>query len=122
MKLTKSAGLLFLIWVFAGCVQKSAKKTIVLKLNVEGVKNIQSVGVRGNDRPLSWDYDLELKPVIKDTLYTATFSLVTGYKFTEAKFTINGQYELANQENRKISFSDKDTTIYVAKFDIAAPK
>lgn len=100
------------------CVQKSSTKTIIVKLNVEGIKNIQTVGIRGNNKPLSWDYDMELKPVIKDTLYVATFSLVTGYKFTEAKFTVNGQFELNEKDNRKILFSDTDTTVYEAKFDV----
>ena len=103
---------------FTSCVQKSSKKTIIIKLNVEGIKNVQAVGIRGNENPLSWDYDMELKPIIKDTLYTATFSLVTGYKFTEVKFTVNGQFELNEKDNRKILFSNKDTTFYEAKFDV----
>lgn len=101
------------------CVQKSSKKTVIVKLNVAGIKNIQSVGIRGVDKPLSWDYDMELKPISKDSLYTVTFSLVTGYKFTEAKFTVNGQFELNEKGNRKIIFSNSDTTIYEAKFDVA---
>lgn len=109
---------LLIIFSLASCVQKSSKKTIIIKLNVEGIKNIQSVGIRGSEKPLSWDYDMELKPIIKDSLYTATFSLVTGYKFTEAKFTINGQFELNEKDNRKIIFSDKETTVYEAKFNI----
>ena len=100
-----------------GCVQKSSKKTIIVKLNVESIKNVQAVGIRGNEKPLSWDYDIKLKPVIKDTLYTATLSLVTGYKFIEVKFTVNGKFELNEKDNRKIIFSNNDTTIYEAKFD-----
>jgi putative oxidoreductase len=107
-------GILFL----TSCVQKSSKKTVVLKLNVSGIKNIQTVGVRGNEQPLSWDYDMEPRPIIKDSLYTATFSEITGYKFTEIKFTVNGQLELNEKANRKIMFSDKDTTFYEAKFDV----
>lgn len=107
------------ILFFASCVQKSSKKTIIVKLNVAGIKNIQSVGIRGNEKPLSWDYDMELKPIIKDTLYVGTFSLVTGYKFTEAKFTINGEFELKEKDNRKIIFSSNDTTLYEGKFDDA---
>lgn len=109
--------LISLIFVLTSCVQKSSKKTIVVKLNVEGVKDIQNIGIRGSEKPLNWDYDFELKPIKKDTLYEATFSLVTGYKFTEAKFTVNGQFELNEKPNRKIMFSDKDTTIYEAKFN-----
>ena len=100
-----------------GCVQKSKNKVVVLKLNVENLKNIQTVGIRGNEKPLSWNDDMQLKPIIKDTLYTATFSILTGYKFTEAKFTVNGQFELNEKDNRRIIFSDNDTTVYEAKFD-----
>jgi PBP1b-binding outer membrane lipoprotein LpoB len=107
-----------ILFFFTGCVQKSSKKTVLLKLNVEGLKDIRTVGIRGSQKPLSWDYDLELKPIVKDTLYTATFSLVTGYKFTEVKFTVNGQFELNEKDNRKIMFSEADTTVYEAKFDI----
>ncbi|MFM2362392.1 MAG: hypothetical protein RLZZ316_1294, partial [Bacteroidota bacterium] len=41
----------------AGCVQKAYKKTVVFKLNTANQKNIQSVGVRGNEKPLSWQQD-----------------------------------------------------------------
>ena len=110
--------ILFLIFALTNCVQKSSKKTIIVKLNVEGLKNIQNVGIRGSEKPLSWDYDMELKPIKKDTLYEATFSLITGYKFTEAKFTVDGQFELNEKANRKIMFSDNDTTVYEAKFNV----
>lgn len=110
--------ILALIFSLTSCVQKSSKKTIILRLNVDGQKNIQSVGFRGSEKPLSWDYDMELKPIKKDTLYEATFSLITGYKFTEAKFTVNGQFELNEKGNRRIIFSDQDTTIYEAKFNV----
>jgi PBP1b-binding outer membrane lipoprotein LpoB len=105
------------IIILAGCVQKSSKKVVILKLDVSGINNIETVGVRGNEKPLSWNYDLELKPIIKDTLYSTTFSLVTGYKFTELKFTVNGQFELNDKSNRRIIFSEKDTIVYEAKFD-----
>ncbi len=118
MKNNKLLILTICIFFITSCVQKSSKKTIIEKLNVEGMKNVQVVGMRGNEKPLSWDYDMELKSIIKDTLYTATFSLVTGYKFTEAKFTVNGQFELNDKDNRKIMFSDKGTIVYEVKFDI----
>jgi hypothetical protein len=105
------------IVVLTNCVQKSGVKTVIVKLHVNGIKNIQSVGLRGNDQPLSWDYDMELVPLAKDSIYTATFSILTGYKFTEAKFTVNGQFELNESDNRKIIFSENDTTVYEAVFD-----
>jgi putative oxidoreductase len=108
-----------LIVVASSCVQPSAKKTIIARLNVAGKKDIQSVGLRGSEKPLSWDYDLALTPIIKDSLYEVSFSLVTGYKFTEGKFTINGDFELKDQGNRRIVFGAGDTTIYEAVFDVA---
>lgn len=108
-----------ILLALSGCVQPSSNKTVVVKLHVEGIKNIQMVGVRGKDKPLSWDADLPLYPIQEDTLYTATFSLVTGYTFTEVKFTVNGQFELTEADNRKITFSNTDTTVYEAWFDAA---
>ena len=75
------------------------------------------MGIRGQGKPLSWDNDFELKPVVKDSLYTATITAVTGYKFAEIKFTVNGDFELKEQPNRRVVFSDKDTTYYNAIFD-----
>ena len=118
MKSNKHIIILLSFFSLTSCVQKSSKKTVILKLNVQGIKNIRSVGIRGNEKPLSWDYDMELKPIIKDTLYTATFSKLTGYKFTEAKFTVNGQFELNEKGNRRIMFSENDTTVYEATFDV----
>ncbi len=118
MKKNRILIILLSFLAFSNCVQKSSKKTVILKLNVQGIKNIESVGIRGNEKPLSWDYDLELKPIIKDTLYTATFSIITGYKFTEAKFTVNNQFELNDKNNRRILFSENDTTVYEAIFNI----
>jgi putative oxidoreductase len=100
------------------CVQKSADKTVVYFLRVNGAKNIQSVGIRGEGKPYSWNNDLPLTPVVKDSLYTATITARTGYKFVPVKFTINGEFELADKDNRKVLFSAKDTTIYTATFNV----
>lgn len=106
-----------LLLLLAGCVQKSYKKTVVVTLSVPNRKGISSVGIRGQGKPLSWDYDVAMKPVVKDSLYTATITAVTGYKFAEIKFTVNGDFELKEQPNRRVVFSDKDTTYYNAVFD-----
>jgi putative oxidoreductase len=106
-----------LLLSMAGCVQKSYKKTVVVTLSVPNTKDIKSVGIRGEGKPLSWNYDVEMKPLVKDSLYTATITAVTGYKFAEIKFTVNGDFELKEQPNRRVLFSDKDTTYYHAIFD-----
>ncbi|OJW13256.1 hypothetical protein [Mucilaginibacter sp. 44-25] len=99
------------------CVQKTKKVIIHLKLHVTGIKDIKSAGIRGDGKPLSWDKDLEMKPLINDSLYTATFTTVTGYNFVECKFTVNGQTELNGQPNRRINFKDRNEVNYEATFN-----
>jgi hypothetical protein len=101
----------------ASCVQKTYKKTVVITLSVPNKKEVKAVGIRGEGKPLSWDTDIEMQPVVKDSLYTTTITAVTGYKFGEIKFTVNGEFELKEQPNRRVVFSDKDTTYYNAVFD-----
>ncbi len=109
-----SLGLLSLI--ITSCVQKTNNQTVVFNLDVKGIKRIKNVGIRGLDKPLSWDYDYKMK-IGKDSIYTASISGETGYRFTEIKFTINGDYELKGQPNRRIVFDNSGVTIYKAKFN-----
>jgi hypothetical protein len=110
-----------LAWILflsvTSCVQKTYKKTVVLTLTVPAIKNIKTVGIRGEGKPLSWDADIEMQPIVKDSIYTAAITVVTGYKFGEIKFTVNGEFELKERPNRRVVFSDKDTTYYNAVFD-----
>lgn len=99
------------------CVQKTCKKTVVFTLDVSEIKNVKKVGIRGNDKPLSWDYDTEMKEIKKDTLYQVTITGETGYKFTEVKFVVNDTFELQNEDNRRVIFFEKDTTFFKAKFN-----
>jgi putative oxidoreductase len=107
-----------LVLLFYSCVQKSYKRTVVFKVDVKSLKNIKTVGLRG-DNPLSWDKDYEML-IGKDSVYTVTISEETGYLFTEIKFTVNGEFELNEHPNRKVYFdTKKDTTFYQATFNVA---
>jgi hypothetical protein len=108
---------LLLLFV-SSCVQKAYKKTVVVMLTVPNGKNLKTVGIRGNGKPLSWDNDFEMKEVVKDSLYTAIVTTTTGYKFAEIKFTVNGEFELKEQPNRRVVFAATDTTFYSAVFDV----
>ncbi len=109
--------LLIISAFFASCVQKTYKKTVVFELLIDSVENIKTVGIRGKDRPLSWEKDFEMTAIKKDSLYTATFTGITGYKFSEVKFTVNGEFELNEKDNRRVVFADGDTTFYKAVFN-----
>jgi hypothetical protein len=108
----------FLFLFCTSCVQKTYTKTVVFLLNVSNINEIKTVGIRGNNKPLSWDYNFEMKAFNGDTLYKATVTFITGYKFAETKFVVNDVFELQEQSNRRINFSDKDTTVYMARFNV----
>ena len=101
--------------LLTNCVQKAYKKTVVFTLDVSEIKEVKKVGIRGNDIPLSWDYDTPMKELKKDSLYQVTITTKTGYRFTEIKFVVNDTFELQNEENRRVVFSENDTTFYNAK-------
>lgn len=101
----------------SSCVQKSYDQEVKLILDVSGIPNIKTVGVRGEGKPLSWDEDFEMKPIVKDSLYSTTISGKTGYLFTEIKFVINGKFEFENSPNRRIYFDKSQKTILKAKFN-----
>ena len=98
-------------------VQPTANQKVTYQLDVSGVKNIASVGIRGSDKPLNWNQDFELKPIVKDSLYQATITYKTGYRFTQVKFLVNNQMELDGQENRKVVFDSAGTTLIRARYN-----
>jgi hypothetical protein len=108
---------LLLSLLVTSCVQKSYKRTVVFTLDASEIKNIKKVGIRGKDKPLSWDYDTEMKEIKKDSVYQIIITGETGYKFTEVKFVVNDTFELQNEDNRRVDFSEKDTTFFKAKFN-----
>ncbi len=116
----KKINLLYFVlfcFLITSCVQKSHNQTVTVILDVSAIKDIKTVGVRGNGKPLSWDEDFEMKPLIIDSLYTATFSGKTGYLFAEIKFVVNGEFELKDKDNRRVYFDKSKKTIYKATFN-----
>ena len=109
---------LLLTLLVTSCVQKTFKKTVVFRLNTSEIKEVKKVGIRGNDKPLSWDYDTKMKEIKKDSLYEIAVAFETGYKFTEVKFVINDTFEFKDKDNRRVVFSEKDTTFYNAKYNM----
>lgn len=117
MKTILAITALLLSLLLTSCVQKSYKKIVVFTLDASEIKNIKKVGIRGNDKPLSWDNDTEMKEIKKDSLYQIIITGETGYKFTEVKFVVNDTFEFQNEDNRRVVFSEKDTTFFKAKFN-----
>jgi hypothetical protein len=114
----KKVIILFTIVILTSCVQKTKKHSVTLLLDVSAMKDVKNVGVRGNDKPFSWDNDTQMEVVKKDSLYKTTFTIETGRICTEIKFTVNGNFELQDKNNRKVYFNQNGETVYKAKFDL----
>jgi putative oxidoreductase len=110
-----ATGLLLL--ALPSCVQPARDQRVVYLVDVSGHGPVRQVGLRGRDKPLSWERDLVLTPVVPGRLYTATVVTRTGYRATEVKFTLNGEYELTGQDNRRVPFGPGDSTRYQAVFN-----
>jgi hypothetical protein len=108
---------LLLSLILTSCVQKTYQKTVVFTLDASEIKNIKTVGIKGNDKPLSWSKSSEMKAIKKDSLYQLITTFETGYTFTEIKFMVNDSLEFENKDNRRVNFSTTDTTFYKAKFN-----
>jgi hypothetical protein len=100
------------------CVQKSYNKTVTFTVDVSAIKNIKKVEIKGREKPLNWRKGIEMTAIKPDSLYTATVTFLTGYKFTEVKFVVNDEFELKDKDNRKVVYSNSDTTKYNAVFDV----
>ena len=98
-------------------MQKTTFQKVKLQVDVSGLSTIKTVGLRGEEKPLSWDKDLEMKPVVKDSLYEIELEAKTGYLFTEVKFVVNNKFELQDKSNRRIVFDKSGITTYKAKFN-----
>lgn len=99
--------------LFAGCVQPTVEKTVLVQLVVRGKVGIKTVGIRGDGNPLSWDEDHFLEPVVVDSLYETSFKSRTGFLYTEYKFTVDGVYEWKGDPARRIYYKQAGDTILV---------
>ena len=105
------------VTLFSSCVQKAYEREVTVYLTVKGKQNIKTVGILGDGNKLDWDKALPLQEVVKDSLYTTTFKMRTGYLLVEAAFTVNDTVELKDKPNRRIQFAKEGGTVYRAVFD-----
>jgi len=99
------------------CVQPAHVQSVTFSLDAEGVPRGSIVAVRGSDRPLSWDTDTIMEFDSISNRYICTVKIVTGYKFTEYKYVINGGFESLAGGNRRLSFDESRRTIVVDRLN-----
>jgi putative oxidoreductase len=103
----------------SSCVQPAYEQKVTFILDVSDIPSVRSCGIRGAEKPLSWNKDLTLTPIIKDSLYTAEVKFVSGMLYTEVKFVVNDTFELNDLDNRRIQYDVDRNTTYNCKFNQA---
>lgn len=83
--------------------------------------NVQTVGVRGSDKPMSWRTDLPLARRDSEGIWTTTVTYRTGRLVTDVKFSVNGEFELQDAPNRTVrvpkTTTGGDTMVHRAVFN-----
>jgi len=110
---------LVISFLFTSCVQKEHMKKVTFSVDMNGIENVENVGIKGDftDRP--WRQVIPLTDENNDGIYTISFTRETAAYGIEFKFVKNqGELELEGENNRELVFEYKPETIeYAAKFD-----
>lgn len=107
------------ITLFASCVQKEHMKTVTFSVDMNGIENVGSVGIKGDFTDQAWRQTIPLSDDDGDGIYEITFNRETAAYGIEFKFVLNEkETELQGQENRELVFEYKpETLVYQTKFN-----
>jgi len=119
MKTIKNAIQVIFLLGLVSCVQKTYQKTITFKVDMNGIENVENVGIRGNFTPNQWMETVPLTDTNGDGIYEGTFSEKTAASQIQFKFVNQGgDYELKKIDNRIIQFKyQPETIVYEAIFN-----
>jgi hypothetical protein len=106
-----------------GCVQKAYDRVVIFRVDVSEVPDVKSVGLRGTGDPLSWQRELPMRLVPDSAgLYEVVVTRRTGSLSIDVKFTVNGEFEFQDAENRTVRLAPttvgNDTTWYRGVFNV----
>ena len=118
MKYLKHILLINIAILLASCVQDTHLKTLVFKVDLNQVEDINNPGVKGQFTSPSWKELIPLTDTNKDSIYEAKVEFTAAQYDIKFKFENNGEYELENQPNRSIKFEyEPETFIYEATYN-----
>jgi len=108
-----------LIMTFSNCVQEEHEKKVTIQVDMNGVDNLESVGIRGDFLPNQWRETVPMTDHNNDGIYEISFSEKTAVYAIEFKFVKNNkEYELEGKDNRQLVFEYKpETIVYKAKYN-----
>ncbi|MDT7831483.1 hypothetical protein RQM59_03770 [Flavobacteriaceae bacterium S356] len=105
--------------LFASCVQETHTKKVTFFIDMNGVENVNSVGIRGNFLPNKWRETVPMSDEDKDGIYQISFTEKTAAYGIAFKFVKNNnQFELPGEGNRELVFKYQPEVIeYKAIFN-----
>ena len=105
--------------VFSSCVQETHVKKVSFQIDMKNVQDFETVGIRGDIKPLSWQETTFLNDVDQDSIYSTTLEFDTASNQLNFKFVIDGEvFELEGQDNRALPFEYRPEELnYSTAFD-----
>ena len=104
--------ILVAITTLSSCVQEEHEKKVTLFVDMNAEENFESLGVRGDFLPNQWRETVLMTDENNDGIYEITFTENTAVHGISFKFVKNNnEFELQDQENRKLIFEYKPETI-----------
>lgn len=100
-----------LILLFTTIHLTAQNQQVIFKVDMNGVAKVENVGIRGSERPLSWDENFTLSDTDNDGIYEATINFKTAKKNIKFKFTNDGKEELQGADNRVVWFKNEPVLI-----------
>ena len=106
------------IVLLSSCVQKMRDVTIHFEVDMRQETNVTTVGVIGEDTPLSWDTAIPLTDPDSDGIYEGTVVIKAAYNYAAFKFKLNNEIiELEGKKNRLVTIDDNNSGSYSGVFD-----
>lgn len=104
--------------ITSACVQKTIPHKVQVEVDMRQMEGVESVGIRGDYPPLSWNKDFALTDPDADSIYSGNFIMDIPYDDFQFKFVMNGSvFELQGQDNRVLNFEGKTDAKLRAVFD-----
>jgi hypothetical protein len=114
----KKITIVIMLAFICACVQEMRDITIHFSVDMSKVENVQSVGVIGENDPLTWDNPIELQDSDGDGIYEGVITIRAAYNYAEFKFMLNKNIiELEGKGNRQVDFTDMTEVRYSGTFD-----
>lgn len=106
-KLGKAKNIIGLFIIFLVFGAEAQSQQITFKLDMRKVVQVNNVGIRGSESPLSWNKMIALTDTDNNGIYEATIDFKTSKKNVKFKFVNEGEEELQGSDNRIIWFKEK---------------